>query len=54
MPVEEQHREQITVTLDRALRESVARIAKKQERTVSAQVRHFLAKAIEAEQGAAA
>ena len=49
MQIDERPREQITVTLDRELRETVARIAKSQERTVSAQVRHFLTKAIEAE-----
>jgi hypothetical protein len=49
MHIDERPREQITVTLDRELRETVARIARSQERTVSAQVRHFLAKAIEAE-----
>jgi predicted transcriptional regulator len=54
MHIDERPRDQITVTLDRELRETVARIARSQERTVSAQVRHFLAKAIAAEQGAQA
>jgi hypothetical protein len=40
---------QMTVTLDRETREIVRRVARQEDRSESAQVRHFLAKALVAE-----
>jgi|GraSoi2013_100cm_1033763.scaffolds.fasta_scaffold664598_1 hypothetical protein len=40
---------QITVLLDREVRETVERVAKREDRTLAAQVRHFLNKALVAE-----
>jgi hypothetical protein len=44
----------MTVTFDRETREIVRRVARQEDRSESAQVRHWLKKAIAAEQGAVA
>jgi hypothetical protein len=44
---------QLTITLERPMRELVERVAKQEDRTVSAQVRYWLGKAIAAEQARA-
>lgn len=42
----EKQREQISVTLDRELREEIERVAAAEHRSVSAQVRHLVAVAL--------